>query len=226
MACSIDLFYCLNNNKIVSSDSIFQYLRKEEIERASRFLFTKDKILYMNSHAFLNRELSKRTKVNFENLNISTNQFDKPYVSGSSTFFNLSQSHNFWSIGFCEGVEIGIDIEWINEKKNFGDIIHYYFTAKEQTEVEEAKVPVSKFFEIWTRKEALLKALGVGISYPLNQIDVNNAQVEVKLSTNIEKVYLETIQVCDAFISVASFRPFKINPMEITSINYEDLFAE
>lgn len=175
----------------------------------------------MNSHAFLNRELSKRTKVSFENLHISTNQYDKPYVSGNPVFFNLSHSNNFWGIVFCEDIEIGIDVEHVNEQKNFRDIIQYYFTDKEQTKVLEAESQVYKFYEIWTRKEALLKTMGVGINYQLNQLDVNNAVVEVKLNNNTEKIYLETIKLPQAFISVAAYMPFEVNPLEINPDNFD-----
>jgi 4'-phosphopantetheinyl transferase len=228
MTVDIELFYCLNNNNLIRfSESALMYLSQKEIERASKFIFPKDKNLYTISHAFLNRELSRRTNISFEDLVIATNQFDKPYICDNSFFFNLSHSNNSWSIGFCKEADIGIDIEWIKDNKNFTDIISHYFTVEEQKNVTEAPLPLYKFYEIWTRKEAILKAIGLGLNYPLDKVDVNNSLVYVELpfDKNV-RVFLETFQPADVFMSVASFQPFIIKPLEITDINFESFFVD
>jgi 4'-phosphopantetheinyl transferase len=93
----------------------------------------------------------------------------KPKVEGGA-FFNISHSGNMVIVGFDEDDEVGVDIEEIKEI----DVASMasYFHPDEIDYLNENANDKAVFYEIWTRKEAFLKASGTGIVKGLDQISV------------------------------------------------------
>jgi 4'-phosphopantetheinyl transferase len=85
-------------------------------------------------------------------------------------FFNLSHSHGMALYAFTNEREIGVDIEYIRDIPDMEQIVEHFFSARELTvfrALSESRKRES-FFNCWTRKEALIKATGEGLSYPLD----------------------------------------------------------
>ena len=81
----------------------------------------------------------------------------KPHLRGLNPKFefNLSHSGNWWALAFNrEGIPIGFDIEDTEKKRDFEALRKRFFAPDEQTR---------SFCSTWTRKEAILKCLGLGI---------------------------------------------------------------
>lgn len=91
----------------------------------------------------------------------------KPYLD-QGPLFNISHSGKIVLIGFSEEMELGIDIEQIN--KVDAEALSIYFHEDELTFLEKNNFSKDDFYKIWTRKEALLKAIGIGFLEGLNQI--------------------------------------------------------
>lgn len=97
--------------------------------------------------------------------------------------FNVSYSRNLILIALSE-CEIGLDVEWINEDFDFREILPDYFSEADTAYILEEDC-YSRFFECWTKKEALAKATGLGIAHekfktgmptlPLKSIKLNEA---------------------------------------------------
>ncbi len=104
------------------------------------------------------------------------NAFGKPAIDGGSPIrFNLSTSEDMAVLALSDGgVELGVDIEWVRPLEN-DDLARRYFSRAEQ--VALAKLPeedrLRGFFRCWTLKEAVVKAIGEGLSIPLDQFDVS-----------------------------------------------------
>ncbi|MDB5004147.1 MAG: 4-phosphopantetheinyl transferase superfamily protein [Mucilaginibacter sp.] len=97
------------------------------------------------------------------------NDYQRPYFNDGFDF-NISHSGN--RVIGCATLngKVGIDIELMKPVDiNYDD----YFTATEQENIRNAKNPDTEFFTYWTRKEALLKAVGTGVYTPLLDIDVS-----------------------------------------------------
>jgi 4'-phosphopantetheinyl transferase len=97
------------------------------------------------------------------------NDYQRPYFNDGFDF-NISHSGN--RVIGCATLngKVGIDIELMKPVDlNYDD----YFTATEQQNIRNAKKPDTEFFTYWTRKEALLKAVGTGVYTPLLDIDVS-----------------------------------------------------
>lgn len=93
---------------------------------------------------------------------------DKPYLDDIS--FNISHSGNLVVCILAEQGQIGIDIEQ-HKQVNLSDF-EAFFTQKEWLSIIESPLPLRKFFCYWTRKESIIKALGVNLSY-LHQIEID-----------------------------------------------------
>lgn len=102
---------------------------------------------------------------------ISFNKFGKPYLTKNSNLhFNLSHSAGAIICAFSI-MPVGIDIELVKSYNN--KIVKRYFTEDEQDYIfcNEDNIN-SRFTEIWTKKEAYVKWLGLGISMPFDSFSV------------------------------------------------------
>jgi 4'-phosphopantetheinyl transferase len=109
----------------------------------------------------------------------TTNPYGKPYVTSDmqqpGLFFNISHSQTGLLIALSRGIECGVDIEYQRDDFPSNEIAERFFSRKE-FEVFKALPESQKkeaFFNCWTRKEAYIKAKGMGLSIPLDSFDVS-----------------------------------------------------
>ena len=91
-------------------------------------------------------------------------------------------------IAFARGREIGVDVEYLRTMPDADQIANRFFSPRENSILQP--LPESQrqkaFFNCWTRKEAYLKALGVGISQALDQFEVSLIPIEPAHLVNVE----------------------------------------
>ena len=87
--------------------------------------------------------------------------------------FNLSHSRNFGLLAIARDLELGVDVEEF--RKVEPGVPERYFSAVEIQDLSQLKGDdwLSGFLRCWTRKEAVLKAEGVGLRIPLDAFDVS-----------------------------------------------------
>jgi 4'-phosphopantetheinyl transferase len=80
--------------------------------------------------------------------------------------FNLSHTDGLALIAITRGREVGVDVERVDETITFQHIAEHYFEPRELWDLRIAPPDerVTRFFEVWTRKEAALKATGEGVA--------------------------------------------------------------
>jgi 4'-phosphopantetheinyl transferase len=102
------------------------------------------------------------------------NAYQRPYLD-TSPEFNIAHSGNIVICCAADNGQAGIDIEQVKEI----DLSDYpdYFTPNEWDKINSAPIPYEGFYDIWTRKEAVLKAIGTGFHTPLSSVDVSNDSV-------------------------------------------------
>ena len=88
-------------------------------------------------------------------------------------YFNISHSENLVVCALSIKGAIGIDLE--KEKPVNLENFKPWFTVKEWTDISKAPSPIRRFYWYWTRKESIIKALGVNLSY-LHQIELDASQ--------------------------------------------------
>ncbi|WP_159445131.1 4'-phosphopantetheinyl transferase family protein [Filimonas lacunae] len=106
--------------------------------------------------------------------NISYNKYQKPTIQGFYPF-NISHSGNLVICAVGQQGPVGVDIEQckdldINDFKN-------QFTIQEWQQIQQAATPLHTFYEYWTKKEAVLKADGRGLTDHLSQLSVIHPKV-------------------------------------------------
>ena len=151
----------------------------EEIERASRFYFEKDRRNWIVVHALLRSILGQYLKSDPRRLRFTTNDYGKPLIIsplvGKRLHFNLSHSGDFVLYAFAYEREVGVDIEQVRAGIAYRELAAHYFSVHECAALDAlpANLQEEAFFLCWSRKEAYIKARGKGLSLPLNQFDVS-----------------------------------------------------
>lgn len=156
-------------------------LSTRELQRADRFAFDLHREVYIISHALLKQQLSKKLRLPIKGINIEYFEDIKPYLRNMPAIdFNLSHSQNYFSfiIGDDDTMLVGVDIEKNRQSFDFQTIVEDYMHPNEKayilspTLTNEEKC--SRFYEIWTRKEAFLKMHGIGIVTDLPHLNTVN----------------------------------------------------
>lgn len=153
---------------------LIDILSSSEQDRANRYHFTKDKNRFIICRALLKFLLSKHLGVDISEIILEVDINKKPYLpSHPSVYFNVSYSLDFAMIAIADH-PVGIDIEYINKEFDFKDILPTVFQQHEMDEIENSRNKPFTFYKFWTRKEAIVKAIGKGIDDDISEIPVTN----------------------------------------------------
>lgn len=160
----------------------FSYLlAPDERTRAARFHFAKDRNHYTVSRGLLRTILGRYLRIEPQQVQFRYESHGKPTLicppGKTPVRFNVSHAHGEVLMGFTRDREIGVDIELIRTIDEAEQIAERFFSAQEN-EVFRSLAPdvrAQAFFNCWTRKEAYIKAIGEGLSMPLDRFDVTLA---------------------------------------------------
>lgn len=97
----------------------------------------------------------------------------KPYVPGSPVCFNVTHAHELGAVALAQ-VDVGVDVEALAGPRR-RRVLPGVLSPSERARVEAAAVPLTEFLRCWTRKEALLKAIGCGVGVKLEQVSIDPA---------------------------------------------------
>ena len=153
-------------------------LETDEVARANRFHFEKDRNHFVVARGFLRLLLGRYLQADPRQLKFSYGAWGKPALDGkfreSRLRFNMSHSHGVALYAVAEGREIGVDVEHMRADFASDDIARRFFSPFEVGVLCELPDDdrVNAFFRCWTRKEAYIKATGRGLSQPLDGFDV------------------------------------------------------
>ena len=150
-------------------------LLPDELARAGQFRFASDAERYIVRRGKLRELLAARLGCEPRDVALNCNSFGKPRLRCSDLQFNLSHSGGVALYVFARDSDIGCDIEWRRPELAREEVAERFFSDRELQSLRA--VPrnrwVDAFFNCWTRKEAFIKALGFGVSYPLKAFDVS-----------------------------------------------------
>lgn len=144
------------------------WLIAEERERCSRLIFEHHRRRQKVACALLRQLLSIHLQRPAAGLRWEKAAHGKPYLADRSCFFNLTHSENVAALA-VSAQEVGLDIEDRTRRVEYLALGQRFFAAAEAAELENAADQRHFFFEVWTAKEAYIKALGDGLSHPLDQ---------------------------------------------------------
>ena len=154
-------------------------LSPEEKARADRFHFVNDRNRFVAARGLLRELLGKYLQQAPAGLAFSYGRHGKPALSGgnasSGLCFNLSHSAGLAVYAIARERNLGIDVEHVRPESAGEDIAKRYFSAREVDDLRTLPLEarVEGFFHCWTRKEAYLKATGMGLQIPLDSFSVS-----------------------------------------------------
>ena len=183
-------------------------LSDAERERASRFAFDRDARRFIVGRARLRQLLAARLGVRPESVELVYGPRGKPALANPGRDrdlrFNLSRRDDLAVYALSSGCEVGIDVEAIRPLPDADAIAARFFSRREHA-AYRAVGPCDRllgFFQCWTRKEAFIKALGAGLSHPLDSFDVSLAP-----GAPAELLRVEPVPGDDRSWRLASFCP-------------------
>lgn len=159
-------------------------LSAEECCRAGRLVREEDRRRFIVGHTALRTILGGYLDVPPRRVETVVRAGGKPELAPRSTAtrlqFNLSHSRSLAMVALTLDREVGVDVEFVRAFDNMENLVRRYFAPGEQAAWQN--LPQSErltaFFRCWTRKEAYLKARGIGLSAGLDQFEVSLAPGE------------------------------------------------
>lgn len=157
--------------------SLSRYLSADELERAGRFHFQADHDRYVAARAVLRLQLGAFLKCDPRALLFEYTSYGKPFIAGAGIEFNLSHSGDWVLFALTQSSQVmnlGVDIEHMRTFPDMRDVARLNFSAPEfaRWDVTPESDRTAAFYRCWTRKESFIKAIGEGLSCPLDSFEV------------------------------------------------------
>ena len=175
-------------------------LPSSERDKLGRYRFDRHKKRYLVGRALIRTVLSNCTGVAPDQITLARETHGRPYLALSGQDqplqFSLSYTDGLVAAAVVAEGRVGIDVEYISRDTDCLEIAHKYFSPCEYTELEQLPEIQMKerFFELWTLKEAYVKAQGLGLSLALNEVNFNfsdnhSDQITLTSATMSEEKY-------------------------------------
>jgi 4'-phosphopantetheinyl transferase len=171
---------CLEQEDVLL-DRFRRTLAPEELDRAGRFRFERLQKHFVAGRGFLRDVLARYLSAKPEELRFSYNAYGKPSLAGNESLqFNMSHSHEVGLVAVTRNAAVGVDVEHIRADFASDEIARRFFSRLEVETFNSLpkEDQVAAFFQCWTRKEAYIKAIGKGLSQPLDSFDVTLAPAD------------------------------------------------
>lgn len=170
-----------------------EVLSDREQDKSSRLFNQQDKERYVVSKYCLREILSHFLSIAPAEIKFHFEEHHKPATLGID--FNISHTGDFILLAVSQK-PIGIDVEYLNRNFDFESILDISFSPNEIEYIGKPVVDTVNFYSLWTRKEALLKAVGEGISDNLHNIECLDEQ----LAYHDEKFNMKTFLLKEDYI--------------------------
>lgn len=148
-------------------------LSPDELAQSIQFRFDKDRWQYIAAHALLRTALSLHTGRDASHLQFSTNDFGKPNLDPHrDVHFNISHTRHLAACVVSRCGEVGFDVEGFDRAQEITELGTEVCSSQELLSIKALndESPERSATTLWTLKEAYLKALGIGLSVPMNKV--------------------------------------------------------
>ena len=151
--------------------------RLEQIIKLPADLERKAKIQQQKQaiYQFRNQLLSQHMQREIQNADLSKTEYGKPYLTEfPQVAFNHSHSHKHYALALSHTVrQLGIDVEDLDRQVRFETLAQHAFHPEELHGWAESEYSSEYWFKVWTTKEAVLKASGLGIRLSLKELNTH-----------------------------------------------------
>lgn len=177
----VHVWHLLAERAASAVDSLCSLLSPDEHARMARYRHESDRHLYLLSRGMMRTVLASYLGCDCQAIAYSCNAHGKPTLNdgGPGLHFNLTHSHGAIALAVSREREVGIDIESRHRPAEYLLLAERFFAAAESQHLHGLQDAHQReaFFAIWTLKEAFVKGIGRGLSFPLDafcfELDVN-----------------------------------------------------
>lgn len=151
----------------------------DEQARAKRFVTQESRDRFITMRHTLRLLLSQKLERDISGVSFHYNDHGKPYLPRCPWHFNFSHAESSGLIALTRDGAIGVDLEAIHPLPELHDLAKRHFSISEQATLVDlsGSAETRRFYQIWTRKEALVKGLGLSFARVSHQLNVwNNAK--------------------------------------------------
>lgn len=181
------------------------YLADDELAKAACYHFASDRRRSIVRRAALRTILAGYLAIEPAAIRFTYGPQGKPAVAtpGVEIHFNASHSGELALVAVA-GQPLGVDLERCREMADAELVARRFFTPNEVAVQRAAADPNRLFLQHWTRKEAIIKAVGKGLSMPLNAFDVSAAgagQIVLTQEAGEQKWHLQDLQPRENYLA-------------------------
>lgn len=167
--------WCVELDETGEVAALAACLSEEERERASGLLSGTHQRRFVVARGMLRRLLGLYLDQDPSAVTFARGAHGKPFLPEGGLHFNVSHTHELALYAIARDHEVGVDVEWMRPQVAHEQIAARFFSLEEQEAL--AQVPDEErqaaFYNIWTRKEAYVKARGDGIAAGLGTFAVS-----------------------------------------------------
>ena len=167
--------WCVELDAAGEVSALAACLSAEESERASGLLSGTHQRRFVVARGMLRQLLGLYLDQDPGAVAFSRGEHGKPFLQEGTLHFNVSHTHELALYAIARDREVGVDVEWMRPQVAHEQIAARFFSLEEQEAL--AQVPDearrAAFYNIWTRKEAYVKARGDGIAAGLGTFAVS-----------------------------------------------------
>ncbi|HBL40403.1 MAG TPA: 4-phosphopantetheinyl transferase [Ruminococcaceae bacterium] len=181
------------------------------MERANRFRSRDDRLRCIGAGALIDYVLNIRED------ELKYNECGKPFLPGQGSSFNLSHSGDYIALAIGDGT-VGVDVEQI-DPRHF-DLAKRIFTQDESEWLNRNESNKSeRFFQLWTLKESAIKAVGLGLSIPLQSFSVIPLIEQQPITVRGMTLFGQTVLLTGHSLSLCSTEPpiEELSPIFVTA---------
>lgn len=212
----IDVLYFENKEHLFGDwlhlvEILFGEFEKEKFLRYRRW---QDKQAYLLGRLLLSLQLSKHGYKHDILKSINYTTFNRPFIKEINADFSISHSGEYVVCAFSEVQKVGVDIEHIQliDFENFS----YILSVADKEAINRSVDKFRTFFNIWSAKEAILKAHGCGLAGELDKLEISD---DTGLFDGVEYT-LKPLNIDNSYSSfIASDSPFDNVQIEKVSYN-------
>jgi len=188
-------------------------LLPEEIEKIVRYKQEKDRNHQLISKAVLRILFGRYTGTDPKEIKFELDKNKKPCLASAfsdALQFNVSHSGS-WVLITIATVPVGIDVEQVNASFTYQNLLSFTFNPQEVNYIEQSERPRESFYQLWTRKECLLKATGKGLVDDLAAIPCLNGvhQNPETITGSNQSWQITSFNVDENHVASAAFYPVK-----------------
>lgn len=152
-----------------------EWLSPREREAAAAFRFARDRRRYVAGQTARRRILARYCEERADALIFNIADKGRPSLASGKVSFNYSRSEGWGVFAVSRSAILGVDIEAIRAHGDLGAVARQNFSIAEQRALATLSGAdrIAGFYNCWSRKEAVVKAMGDGLSAPLSAFDVS-----------------------------------------------------